>query len=98
MGLYDAKSEDDFDQKLSLLRDKWEKLAPGFHKWFQRFQSADFKQSMISSVREASQLIDERNGQVEDYTTNDNESENFGVKQWTGFEKSSWPDFIDKLR
>lgn len=62
MGLYDAKSEDDFDQKLSLLRDKWEKLAPGFHKWFQRFQSADFKQSMISSVLEASQLIDEPNG------------------------------------
>ena len=63
MGLYDARSEDDFHQKLSLLRDKWEKLVPGFHKWFQRFQSADFKQSMISSVREASQLIDERNGQ-----------------------------------
>lgn len=78
MGLYDAKSEDDFDQKLSLLRDKWEKLAPGFYKWFQRFQSVDFKQSMISSVREASQLIDERNQQVEDYTTNDNDSENFG--------------------
>ena len=37
-------------------------------------------------------------GQVEGYTTNDNENENFGVKQWTGFEKSSWPDFIDKLR
>ena len=98
MGLYDAKSEDDFDQKLYLLRDKWEKLAPGFHKWFQRFQSADIKQSMISFVREASQLIDNCNGQVEDYTTNDNKSKNFGVKQWTGFEKSSWPDFIDKLR
>ena len=98
MGLYDAKSEEDFDEKLSLLRDKWEKLTPGFYTWFQRFQSADFKQCMISSVREAAQIIDERGGQVEDYTTNDNESENFGVKQWTGFEKSSWPDFIDKLR
>lgn len=53
---------------------------------------------MISLVREAAQFIDERGGQVEDYTTNDNESENFGVKQWTGFEKLSWPDFIDKLR
>ena len=90
MGLYDAKSEEEFDLKLSLLQEKWEELAPGFCTWFKKFQCADFKESMIAPVREAAQ--------VEEFTTNDNESENFGVKQWTAFEKSSWPDFIDKLR
>lgn len=63
-----------------------------------QYQGADFKECMIASVREAAQLCDEYNGQVNDFRTNDNESENFGVKQWTGFAKSSWPDFIDKLR
>ena len=52
---------------------------------------------MIPSVHEAIQLCDEHNGQVNDFTTN-NESENCGVKQWASFAKSSWPDFIDKLR
>ncbi|XP_044179665.1 uncharacterized protein LOC122961148 [Acropora millepora] len=98
MGLYDSKSEDDFDRKLSQLEQKWQQLAPGFFTWFHKFQGADFKECMIASVREAAQLCDEYNGQVNDFTTNDNESENFGVKQWTGFAKSSWPDFIDKLR
>lgn len=96
MGLYE--SEDDFDRKLSQLEQKWQQLAPGFFTWFHKFQGADFKECMIASVREAAQLCDEYNGQVNDFTTNDNESENFGVKQWTGFAKSSWPDFIDKLR
>lgn len=92
------KSVDDFDRKLSQLEQKWQQLAPGFFTWFHKFQGADFKECMIASVREAAQLCDEYNGQVNDFRTNDNESENFGVKQWTGFAKSSWPDFIDKLR
>ena len=98
MGLYDSKSEDDFDRRLSQLEQKWQQLAPGFFTWFHKFQGAYFKECMIASVREAAQLCNEYNGQVNDFTTNDNESENFGVKQWTGFAKSSWPDFIDKLR
>lgn len=70
---------------------KWERIAPGFHQWFQG--KADvFKNSVIAPVRRSAQLGSKP------YTDNANESQNFVIKDWVEFKKSSMPSFVTKLR
>ncbi|XP_022809025.1 uncharacterized protein LOC111346004, partial [Stylophora pistillata] len=51
-GLADSDDEEDFDAKLQSLRPIWETLAPGFHSWFIKHRSEQFKSCLIHSARE----------------------------------------------
>ena len=83
-GLVDAESEEILDNDLKVLESRWERLAPGFHRWFIREQSSDFKKSMISLVRRKAGLA----APVETFTNNPNESLNSTIKKWQNYEKS----------
>lgn len=50
-GLADAGDEVDFDAKLDSLRSVWETLAPGFHAWFSKIRSEQFKTCLVQSAR-----------------------------------------------
>ena len=93
-GLVDVISEEAFDVSLGRLYQRWEKLSPGFHKWFVSQQADSFRRSMIRPVRERALL----GSPPEEFTNNPNESSNSVVKHWTSFKKSSWPAFICKLQ
>lgn len=92
-GLVDVSSEEDFDVHLAHLRQMWEKLVAGFHKWFVSQQASSFCRYMIAPVRRLAQL----GSSPTTFTNNPNESANSVVKNWTGFTKSSWPKFITRL-
>lgn len=92
--MVDSSSEEDFNNKLSTLNDKWERLVPGFHCWFSKNKAGIFKENMIAPVRERAQLGSPPSA----YTTNANESKNFVLKKWVDFQKNSIPDFIEGLR
>lgn len=93
-GLVDKESEEAFDVGLGRLHKRWEKLAPGFHKWFVTQQADSFRRCMILPVRERAQL----GSPPAQFTNNPNESSNGVVKHWVGFRKSSWPAFVEKLQ
>lgn len=44
-------SEEAFDISLGQLYQRWERLAPGFHTWFQSQQVDVFRHSMIQPVQ-----------------------------------------------
>lgn len=44
-GLHHSKNPDALDQKLADLHEKWENLAPGFFRWFQKEEADTFKPS-----------------------------------------------------
>ena len=93
-GVVDCDSEEAFDVSLGRLYQRWEKLSPGFHKWFLTGQADVFRHHMIRPVRERAQL-----GTLPvKFTNNPNESSNNVVKHWTGFKKNSWPVLIQKLQ
>ena len=94
MGLVDSDSEESFDISLGQLQQRWERLAPGFHKWFIAQQANVFRSSMIRPVRERAQL----GSPPVEFTNNPNESSNSVVKHWTSFKKNTWPAFIEKLQ
>lgn len=90
----DCDPEEAFDVGIGLLYQRWEKLSPGFHKWFLKTQTDDvFRCHMIKPVHECAQL----GSPPVKFTNNPNESSNSVVKHWTGF-KNSWPAFIQKLQ
>ena len=93
-GLVDCDSEEAFDVSLGRLYQRWEKLSPGFHKWFLKTQADVFRCHMIKPIRERAQL----GSPPVKFTNNPNESSNSVVKHWTGFKKSSWPAFVQKLQ
>ena len=55
-GLVDKESEEAFDVCLGRLYKRWEKLVPGFHKWFVTQQADFFRRCMILPVCERAQL------------------------------------------
>lgn len=69
-GLYHERSPDAFDQKLADLHEKWENLAPGFFRWFEKEEADTFKTSMIESVLRAAQVEDDLTMQARASTRN----------------------------
>ena len=76
-GLVDMESEESFLDGLDKLEGRWNRLAPGFHKWFKDNQVKVFCRHMIAPVRKKAQIPI-----LEQYTTNANESANSIVKKW----------------
>ena len=93
-GLVDSQDQEMFEKNLVQLKQRWEKLVPGFYYWFNKEQASTFKKYMIADVRERALL----GCPPQRYTTNSNESLNCVVKKWVGFTKSSWPAFVNKLK
>ena len=69
-GLVDVNSEEEFDVSLGRLHQRWEKLVPGFHKWFVSQQANTFRRCMLSPVRVLAQL----GSPPTTFTNNPNES------------------------
>ena len=55
-GLAESFDEDDFNEKLTGLKPRWEKLCPGFHKWFITHRKKDFIESVIRTAREGTSM------------------------------------------
>ena len=55
-GLDESFDEDDFNEKLTGLKPRWEKLCPGFHKWFITHRKKDFIESVIRTAREGTSV------------------------------------------
>ena len=52
-GLVNALDGEDFDIKLESLKTVWKNRAPGFHDWFKKNRSENFKASLVLSSRES---------------------------------------------
>ena len=50
-GLADSKDANDLTARLESLRESWENLCPGFHKWFVSKRKAVFQNSVIECAR-----------------------------------------------
>ena len=51
-GLADADDPEDFQIKLARLETVWESLVPGFHRWFTKHRSEQFKTWLVLSARQ----------------------------------------------
>ena len=51
-GLADADDPEDFQIKLARLETVWESLVPGFHRWFTKHRSEQFKTCLVLSARQ----------------------------------------------
>lgn len=49
-GLADSEDPADYEAKLASLKDVWEGLVPGFHEWFDKHRSEQFKTCLINSA------------------------------------------------
>ena len=106
LGLVDAKSEDDFRDKLAALKSKWdttedkfrrvEKGAhtlPSFHAWFVTYQSNVMMETMITPVRQRAGL-----GTPPDpFYTNPSESINRELKRVVDRRPCDLSVFIEKI-
>ena len=93
-GIVDAESDEEFDEQVGMLSEKWEQLCPGFNNWFKKKHATTFKKSMIASIRTKALL----GSPPIKFTNNPNESINSTVKKWVQFKKSTWPGFVEKLQ
>ena len=50
--LVDADDSEDFQIKLASLETVWESLVPGFHRWFTKHRSEQFKTCLVLSARQ----------------------------------------------
>lgn len=84
-------SAEEFRAQLVELESKWEKLFPGLHQWFVRYQADRFIKSVIRDARDAAGLED---GEV--YYNNSCESINSLIKKDMNA-RTTVPDFIDRF-
>ena len=91
LGLCEAFDEQDFDAKSSSLKEKWNRLCPGFHDWFVQKRRELFISSVIQSAREGSNV----NGL---YYQNDIESQHSVEKCIQGFQKKDVITVVQNLK
>ena len=102
VGLVDARSRDDFDEKLKALHAQWDKREildaphrqPLFFKWFLREKAGDIKDSMLLSLREAAGL----GNPPSPFYTNTSESLNSMLHEKVRYKKSEWPKFNEAMK
>ena len=58
LGLASSLDKDDFEAKLSSLKEIWDSLTDGFHNWFSRNRASKFIEYVIESARESSGIED----------------------------------------
>jgi len=58
LGLASSLDKDDFQAKLSSLKEIWDSLTDGFHNWFSRNRASKFIECVIESARESSGIED----------------------------------------
>ena len=102
-GLLDAFDTQEFDAKLSTLKNKWDQLeaahcrksslATSFHSWFSQHHAPYMRESMISSVRACVGIKGEPTPW---YTTNNNECINKVFKNAVA-SRLSIPECIEKI-
>ena len=90
-GLAEAENEDDLEMKLNSLKPSWEKLCPGFFKWFISNRKKLFSESVIKSARVGTEL----NGL---YYQNDVESLHAIEKRIQGFKGKDVLGVVDTVK
>ena len=100
-GLVDAWDEDEFDELLERIMEKWNKLEeectkkpPVFHKWFSQYKADEVKRCMLASLREAMGL----GNPPKWYTTNRNEGMNAVIHGKNHYTAMDWADFCETVR
>lgn len=97
-GLVDSSSEEEFDGKLSVLEEKWEKLGgsleSGIYEWFVQYKASTMKSTMIKNVREEAGL----GVPPEPFSTNASETVNSIIKAHVLYKSSQLMEFVAKLK
>ena len=94
-GLVDCSSHDEFQQKLVLLKERWEKFdGEGFYEWFCEHKAAIVEETMLKPIREDAGL----GCPPESFTTNASETANFIIKNKVDYKHNQLPEFVEKLK
>ena len=94
-GLVDSNNQEEFQQKLVMLKERWEKFGgERFYDWFCEHKSAIVQETMLKQVREDAGL-----GCPPDaFTTNASETANFVLKNKVDYKRSQLSVFVEKLK
>ena len=100
-GILDASDEEDLDQHLLMLKEKWDSLEysvhphqnPQFYCWLLKNEADDMKVSMIASVRKSAVL----GSPPAIYATNQNKSMNNVAKAHADYRQSDWVKFVSNM-
>lgn len=90
-GLAEAEDIEDFNQKLTNLKEKWESLCPDFYQWFVVNRKKKFEESVICSARERTSI----SGM---FYQNDIESLHFIEKRNQCFQKKTVSEAAEALK
>ena len=99
-GLVDSNSDEEFNEKLSLLEERWKQLEvahnieSGIYDWFLQYKASVMKTTMIKSIREEACL----GIPPEPFTTNASETINSVIKVHVSYKPSQLMEFVGKLK
>ena len=84
-GLVDCSSNDEFQQKLLMLKERWQEFdGGGFHEWFCEHKAAVIEETMLKPIREDACL----GCPPHSFTTNASETANFILKNKVDYKHS----------
>lgn len=90
-GLADSINAKDFHDRLIILKPRWEKLSPGFFKWFYDKRSSTFENHVIESARTNTNI-------QELFYNNSIESQHFREKKEQSFKIGSLKEVKETLK
>ena len=100
LGLVDAETPQEFDDKLAQRVKVWDRLEegdtgkqPSISKWFTTYKSKECKEAMLAPLRQQAGLGEPPT----QFTTNDVECENLRVKREVDWTKSVWDQAANHL-
>ena len=97
-GLVDCSSHDEFQQKLEVLKERWEKFEVGdgdrFYEWFCEHKAVVIEETMLKPVREDAGL----GCPPQSFTTNASETANFILKNKVDYKQNQLLEFVEKLK
>ena len=99
-GLVDSNSDEEFDKKLCLLKQRWQQLEAAHsiessvYDWFLQYKALIMKTTMIKSIREEAGL----GLPPEPFTTNASETINSVIKAHVNYKPSQLMEFVGKLK
>ena len=99
-GLVDSNSDEEFDEKLCLLKERWQQLEAAHniessvYDWFLQYKALVMKTTMIKSIREEACL----GLPPEPFTTNASETINSVIKAHVNYKPGQLMEFVGKLK
>ena len=99
-GLVDSNSDEEYDEKLCLLEERWNRLesaddiGTSIYDWFLQHKAPIMKATMIKSIREEAGL----GKPPKPFTTNASETINSVIKSHVSYKPSQLMEFVEKLK